>query len=356
MNASESQPVPPPPSARPRIQFIDLAKGFCILLVILHHVQWSLGTVFVIDKYTMSFRMPLYFFLSGLFFKSYENFAGFLKRKINKLLIPFLFFYILLALLLPYILYYLGVIDKIDYTVGWDGLWGVWTYKPTANPPMWFLWCLFLINIYFYLVYMVSERLPRIQVAFIILACIGLGLWGFELGVPRTRTTLAHLDTALTALPFFCLGFVIRKYTHLLEPNRYDRYLWIAIILLAAYSIYFTHGRVRFIDNKYPDTPFFLYTCGAAGIMAILYLSKLIGHLPVISYLGRYSIIILVTHHPLQRGLVRLLQPTGMPKELIALITLVVMALLYYYILIPLILKYFPYVTAQKDVIKVKGK
>lgn len=41
-----------------------------------------------------SFTMPLYFFVSGLFFKSYEGFGGFLARKVDKLLVPFLIFYL----------------------------------------------------------------------------------------------------------------------------------------------------------------------------------------------------------------------------------------------------------------------
>lgn len=39
-----------------------------------------------------TFRMPLYYFLSGLFFKTYRGFFDFVLKKINKLLIPFAFF------------------------------------------------------------------------------------------------------------------------------------------------------------------------------------------------------------------------------------------------------------------------
>ena len=95
-----------PPQAKPRIEFIDLAKGFCILLVVFHHLQSTTETHFLIDQYTMACRMPLYFFLSGLFFKPYENFKGFLLRKTNKLLIPFLFFYLTVSVLIPDILFY----------------------------------------------------------------------------------------------------------------------------------------------------------------------------------------------------------------------------------------------------------
>ena len=75
-----------------RIEYIDLAKGICIMLVVLLHVFGDMsGTVI---KIMNLFRMPLYFVLSGLFFKQYEGFYSFLKKKTNKLLIPFLFTFI----------------------------------------------------------------------------------------------------------------------------------------------------------------------------------------------------------------------------------------------------------------------
>ena len=73
-----------------RIEFIDLAKGICILLVVVGHVGVNIAIPGL-----ESVRMPLYFILSGLFFKSYGGVKNFLIKKINKILIPFLFFYLL---------------------------------------------------------------------------------------------------------------------------------------------------------------------------------------------------------------------------------------------------------------------
>ncbi|MBR6078396.1 MAG: acyltransferase family protein [Paludibacteraceae bacterium] len=72
-----------------RIEFIDLAKGFCILLVVAHHVS----TDYAVCQVGTLFRMPLYYFLSGLFFKTYGSFADFTIKKINRLIIPMVFFY-----------------------------------------------------------------------------------------------------------------------------------------------------------------------------------------------------------------------------------------------------------------------
>lgn len=89
-----------------RIQYIDLAKGFCIILVVAYHVNKAFHfKQFPLFWDTLSvFRMPLYFFLSGLFFKEYEGFFGFSLRKVNKLLIPFFFFHIVTSFTLSNIL------------------------------------------------------------------------------------------------------------------------------------------------------------------------------------------------------------------------------------------------------------
>ncbi len=86
-----------------RIDFVDLTKGVCIILVVMAHIG---GAFEKLDYHSMiaSFRMPLYFFISGIFFKSYEGLFGFFIRKINKLIIPFLFFY-LSAFFLKYIVW-----------------------------------------------------------------------------------------------------------------------------------------------------------------------------------------------------------------------------------------------------------
>lgn len=53
-------------TVKKRIDFIDTAKGVCIILVVLGHSGIPIDFVGM-----NSMRMPLYFILSGLFFKDY---------------------------------------------------------------------------------------------------------------------------------------------------------------------------------------------------------------------------------------------------------------------------------------------
>lgn len=81
-------------SDKQRIEFIDLAKGVCILLVVLLHCSYTKEVPAL-----KAMRMPLYFILSGLFFKDYGGIVPFLHKKVNKLFVPFCFFAILGLLL-----------------------------------------------------------------------------------------------------------------------------------------------------------------------------------------------------------------------------------------------------------------
>lgn len=77
-------------SKKERLHYIDLAKGVCITLVIVGHTGLSI-TIPGLD----AIRMPLYFILSGLFFKDYGGLGRLFKKKFNKILFPFLFFILL---------------------------------------------------------------------------------------------------------------------------------------------------------------------------------------------------------------------------------------------------------------------
>ena len=60
-------------ATKQRIAYIDFMKGFCILLVVAFHIDYTIFETpynFMLQQ----FRVPMYFFLSGLFFKEYNGF------------------------------------------------------------------------------------------------------------------------------------------------------------------------------------------------------------------------------------------------------------------------------------------
>lgn len=109
---------------------IDIAKGIGIFLVVLGHVpipMWLATPIYI-------FHMPLFFFLSGMFFHLNEDRKMGLYKKIRTLIIPYFFFAICgnTSNVLRDLLFNHTVNVKSVFTL-FDG----------ATSPLWFLVCLF---------------------------------------------------------------------------------------------------------------------------------------------------------------------------------------------------------------------
>lgn len=83
---------------------VDIAKGFGIILVVFGHTveAWG-GDHEILHRFVYSFHMPLFFGISGMYISTRLNLMSFVKSKLTRFVIPFLFwvfFYYLLFFLL----------------------------------------------------------------------------------------------------------------------------------------------------------------------------------------------------------------------------------------------------------------
>lgn len=81
-----------------RIEWIDIAKGIGMVLVMLGHMQIPYSSpfnneVYIQNVFLYSFHVPLFMFLSGLCFSDKDiKFSEFLKKKFKSLIVPYIFF------------------------------------------------------------------------------------------------------------------------------------------------------------------------------------------------------------------------------------------------------------------------
>jgi len=323
-----------------RIEFIDLAKGICIILVVIGHcgVNVSIPGLEIV-------RMPLYFILSGLFFKTYGSYINFTIKKTNKILIPFLFFY-----LIAYIIYYalLFLTPQLLITEA-TGIFDIFNNRQLFNGPIWFLLVLYWCGLIFAGICILFKR-EIIRVCLVLL----IGSIGLYLGHKNILLPM-FIGVACTALPFYCFGYYLKR-TPLLYANKYDKYNIIyAIILYISSYFVSTIGwyRLAFLHNKVENIQL-TYPLAILSVLCILIVCKSIKSLPIISYFGRYSIIILCTHHLIYRPLKVLFNMSSYEfmhsPWLLSIATLICC-----WILIPICLKLIPYFVAQKDLIKWKN-
>jgi glucan biosynthesis protein C len=165
-----------------RTVYIDYLRSFITVLVVAHHSSLAYTTFAkfdsnayinsthpIVDKvrwvgldifenFNDVFFMSLMFFISGLFIIKSLNKKGewvFVKDRLLRLFVPFLFGGTLLMLLAYYPSYYIahGNHDVPAYIVDF------FTIEKWPVGPPWFIWELFLFNLVFVLIYPVVRRL-----------------------------------------------------------------------------------------------------------------------------------------------------------------------------------------------------
>lgn len=323
---------------RQRIQFIDTAKGFCILLVVMFHAE-------LLDKGTPCLgmlRMPFYFALSGLFFKDYGGFKTILK-KINKLLIPFLFFYIISYLFFIGIRISIGGVIDIPF-------FSFVNSKEMVNIALWFLLALFWSNVFFLIIYKVSKNR---YILGLLSAVVGVGsmicfnYYGITLPL--------YIDSGIVALPFFYLGYMLKS-SNILYPNSYDKYniLVIMMLIFVAVLCFYSGDKpyIGFGSLDFEGNPALFYIGAVSIVIAFILICKKAGPIFGLRYIGRYSLIILGVHLTIISTASNGFRLLGIDQEasyfsfMVFFLSIIVSSAL-----IPILIKLFPKFTAQEDLI-----
>ena len=180
-----------------RIDYIESAKGICMLLVVMVHTGVPEP---VRDLYDLD--VPAFFVFSGFFFRSDVGFRTLLQKKLRRLAIPFALFY-----LLSYAVYYslLAVYPAAASMTEASGIMDCMTQRAWFNGPLWFLPCLLWMQLLSYGLSRVPGVLLRVFIASVFGAC-GLLLAHEGIFLPMA------IDTSLTAFPYFYAGVLCRYY------------------------------------------------------------------------------------------------------------------------------------------------
>lgn len=329
-----------------RIQWVDVTKCIGIYLVILGHSGLS-GSP---HDYVYAFHMPLFFFMSGFLFKfgKYPDLKTFLKVKWQQIIIPYIFFSIITYIFWVFIGRKFGADSSINIhpllpllgTLYGNGI-GYYFIHAAA---LWFLPCLFSVELMFYLCYKRSKTFYSSLVITGIL--LGIGITGLLLKHPRLPWSI---DVAFFAVIFYWFGYLFQKKYERLQDNL--RSLLFATILIVI--VFFTiplNGRVDMSSNVYNNIALYIFNATAC-ILAIVAITKFLdnANLPLTSYLGQNTIIILAFHSiilSLLKGILFYglnIHPSLFTKGLVANMGISLFALLVCLLPIYLINRYFPY-------------
>ena len=205
-----------------RIGHVDIAKGISIILVAIFHSELASIYYNVLGPMSL-FRMPLFFFLSGVFFSTKANLGAFLRKKSDALLKPYF-----VTLFLVFL-----VSGSLHNKFSLSGLIGIFygTGQTIQWVPLWFLTHLFVVYCFVYFLFKFSG-LQKVSLHFrygvvVSLMCIGVSC------IDLFRTfhlpffgNVAHLsglpfslDIVLVTSFFFVLGVLMRQQVISFKPN-----------------------------------------------------------------------------------------------------------------------------------------
>ena len=264
--------TPPKTTGKSRVDYVDLLKGITILWVIwIHSDHPDFG----------NFRMPVFFFASGIFFKLSDPKSFFTKRWYS-FIIPFLFFYIAS---IPFE----WMIDLWDYRTldafDWNRIMSLFSNDGLLiNPPLWFLLVLFFIQSLSYVVF-------RLNKSIIWILCIASLFFHEELlGLP------CHfmIKKGLAYFGYFGLGYLIGKPMIKLMCNLKRK----TMVFIATLAVLFIS--ILYLDNGLPDYHFMIerikqiaFTLSFMTFFSFFDGVKWLGFL---RFYGKESLIVLGTH------------------------------------------------------------
>ena len=288
-----------------------------------------------------SFRIPMYFFLSGLFFKTYSGFDDFLRKKVNNLIITLLFFHFLCsALWFPMT----SIVSQIRPDIDFEAPPHYWIpsflgrrWYPAG--ALWFLVALFGVNMMYYLF---RRFMGRIGVLVSVVLC---SLIGYELMKHKIELPF-EFDIVLLSLPYFMLGSAVKS-LGLLKPSKYDKYGYI-VIIPCAFIVYRYSSDINLLYKILPNY-FLLYLIPFIAILSLFWFCKNLKYIPLICHYGRYSIILLGTHQLISSYIWAVLHGfTALHGQTLVAVN-VVLVLIIELPVISIMVRYFPRFTAQKE-------
>ena len=274
-----------------RLNWIDMAKGYGMLLIIAGHLG-DYGAYNFIKIWFFSFHVPLFFFLSGFVFKDSDGFSTFLKKKLRSIVVPY---------------FCLGI-TVVIFRCLWDYNSGTFTADSTIelltgfliqkrNWSIWFLACLFMLNLLFYVAKKVLKT--NLLLSFFSVFCVALGVLYYYLG---GKFLPWNIDASFMAFPFFFGGYYYKQRYNdvkkLFEKKYRIALLFVSLIIvnvLLCYINFSINGRwFNMYDSRYGFAPI-TYISAFAGIGFTLILSELT-LLKTVRYVGENSILYMAWH------------------------------------------------------------
>ncbi len=276
-NGTSATAARPVPSAPGRIDWVDYAKGICIVMVVMMHsvlgveaAAGQTGFMHLVVMFAKPFRMPDFFLISGLFLSVVidRDWRTYLDRKV----VHFAYFYLL------------WVTIQFGFKAPSFAAETSWThagflYLESFIEPFGTLWFIYLLPVFF-VVTKATRRMPP------------LPIWGVA-----ALLEMAHIATGWTVIDEFCArfvyfysGYLFADYVFALSDRARAR-PELALAGLALWALV-NGSLVKFGFSEWPLISLALGLAGAGAIITIGTLLARAHWLTFLRFFGEHSIVI----------------------------------------------------------------
>ena len=294
-----------------RWDYNDLAKSLGMLAILWGHIRltgWS-------NAFVYAWHIPLFFFLSGMVFDKsrYANFRTFIIKKVKSLLVP----YVIFSFLTWTIWVGYSWVAHAQVESYWMPLIQTFVAQGSGgfllhNVPLWFVTCLFMMEIVYYLI--ADWGGVKILIGTIILAATSYYIITYVDIIDITMLPW-NIEVVCLGLPFFAIGhLVVQKWGHLQMQNWVNTHRSISLVLAFVLAVIVmigssANGSISF-GHAAIHNPLITYSCAFAGIAMLLLICMLLAGTKAclnnarwmqdLKWFGRNSFTAMAIHNPIK--------------------------------------------------------
>lgn len=221
-----------------RLVAIDIIKGFAIILVVIGHYIPNDAPNWYIEMRNIIyvFHMPLFLFASGYVYQTFRSdisIMKFYKKKVERLMIP----YITTSIIVILIKMLVESIMPVENPVEIDSIVKIF-YLPEAGYYLWYIWSLFTIFLF----------IPFINTPIKIISLFVLSLIVPHL--PIEWTEVFSLKQTVLMLQYFIAGVLIAEYGGVKQQiERFPIVASIIMLLLFVVGYYYRNIEIVWLKN-----------------------------------------------------------------------------------------------------------
>jgi acyltransferase len=295
-----------------RLVWVDYAKVFGIYLVVFGHLPLRDNGL---NQYLTTFRMPLFFMLSG-YFETSGSVRNTAATGFKRLLWPYAVFYFLAyawTLIETFLLHIPYYPNPTSYEVLVKPLFGFilgigdnTQYSTIINGPLWFLMALFWVKLFFSLLSALSRGKPL----FIYLAQVVVVLAAWLLRDCEYALWFS-IECALLATPFYVMGYFIKRHDLIEKLKSSGKMVFgIPIAFSLSLLLYRINGGISIANGVYGKNILLFYLAGACGSLMLILFTRSLPQRRVglIEAVAQGTLVIVGLHLHLAYGLADILE------------------------------------------------